>query len=57
MQTGNEQQPRISGHRGRAGTAMTAEVLEKDGKLATHGLRMKVVGGGCSGLRYDLSFD
>jgi iron-sulfur cluster assembly protein len=32
-------------------------LLEDDGKLATHGLRMKVVGGGCSGLRYELSFD
>ena len=33
------------------------ELLEKEGKLATHGLRMKVVGGGCSGLRYELAFD
>ncbi|MDH3520491.1 MAG: iron-sulfur cluster assembly accessory protein [Myxococcales bacterium] len=33
------------------------ELLEKDGKAATHGLRMKVVGGGCSGLRYELAFD
>ena len=33
------------------------ELLEKDGKLATHGLRLKVVGGGCSGLRYELAFD
>ncbi len=33
------------------------ELLEKDGKLDTHGLRMKVVGGGCSGLRYELAFD
>ncbi len=32
-------------------------LLDEDGKLATHGLRMKVVGGGCSGLRYELSFD
>ena len=32
-------------------------LLEDEGKLATHGLRMKVVGGGCSGLRYELSFD
>ena len=33
------------------------ELLEKDGKQDTHGLRMKVVGGGCSGLRYELAFD
>jgi len=32
-------------------------LLEKDDKLATHSLRMKVVGGGCSGLRYELAFD
>ncbi|MGI9591695.1 MAG: HesB/IscA family protein [Myxococcota bacterium] len=33
------------------------DLLEKDGKLQTHALRMKVVGGGCSGLRYELIFD
>jgi iron-sulfur cluster assembly accessory protein len=33
------------------------ELLEKEGKLDTHGLRLKVVGGGCSGLRYELAFD
>ena len=33
------------------------ELLEKEGKQDTHGLRMKVVGGGCSGLRYELAFD
>jgi iron-sulfur cluster assembly protein len=33
------------------------DLLEKDGKLDTHALRLKVVGGGCSGLRYELSFD
>ena len=32
-------------------------LLDDEGKLVTHGLRMKVVGGGCSGLRYELSFD
>ncbi len=33
------------------------DLLTRDGKLDTHGLRLKVVGGGCSGLRYELSFD
>ena len=33
------------------------DLLDKEGKIETHGLRMKVVGGGCSGLRYELAFD
>ncbi len=33
------------------------DLLTRDSKLETHGLRLKVVGGGCSGLRYELSFD
>jgi len=33
------------------------DLLDRDGKLASHALRMKVVGGGCSGLQYQLSFD
>ncbi len=33
------------------------ELLDKEGKGDTHALRMKVVGGGCSGLRYELAFD
>ncbi len=32
-------------------------LLDRDGKLETHGMRMKVVGGGCSGLQYQLQFD
>ena len=32
-------------------------LLDRDGKLATHALRLKVVGGGCSGLKYQLGFD
>ena len=33
------------------------ELLDREGKLGTHALRMKVVGGGCSGLQYQLAFD
>ena len=32
-------------------------LLSEDGKQESHGLRMKVIGGGCSGLQYELSFD
>ncbi len=33
------------------------DLLDKEGKLESHALRLKVVGGGCSGLRYELTFD
>jgi iron-sulfur cluster assembly protein len=33
------------------------DLLARQGKLETHALRLKVVGGGCSGLRYELAFD
>jgi iron-sulfur cluster assembly protein len=37
--------------------AQIKRLLDQDGKLDTHALRMKVVGGGCSGLQYQLAFD
>ena len=33
------------------------DLLGKEGKLDSHALRLKVIGGGCSGLRYELAFD
>lgn len=33
------------------------ELLVRDGRPENHGLRLKVVGGGCSGLQYQLDFD
>ncbi len=33
------------------------DLLEKEGKVESHALRLKVIGGGCSGLRYELAFD
>lgn len=40
-----------------AASQQIKRLLDQDGKLATHALRMKVVGGGCSGLQYQLAFD
>lgn len=37
--------------------AQIKRLLDAEGKAASHALRMKVVGGGCSGLQYQLSFD
>ena len=38
-------------------TERVRDLLDREGKLASHGLRLKVVGGGCSGLSYQLGFD
>jgi iron-sulfur cluster assembly protein len=32
-------------------------LLDQEGKIESHALRMKVVGGGCSGLQYQMAFD
>jgi iron-sulfur cluster assembly protein len=40
-----------------AAAAQIKRLLDQDGRAATHALRMKVVGGGCSGLQYQLAFD
>ena len=40
-----------------AAAARIKHLLDQDGKLETHALRLKVVGGSCSGLQYQLSFD
>lgn len=37
--------------------ARIKQLLDAEGKLESHGLRVKVVGGGCSGLQYQLCFD
>lgn len=33
------------------------DLRSKEGKTDSHGIRVAVEGGGCSGLQYDLSFD
>ena len=40
-----------------AAASQIKRLLDQDGKAASHALRMKVVGGGCSGLQYQLTFD
>lgn len=33
------------------------ELMHREGRPDEHGLRLKVIGGGCSGLQYQLDFD
>ena len=40
-----------------AAAGQIRRLLDSEGKSATHALRMKVIGGGCSGLQYQLMFD
>ncbi len=40
-----------------AASEQIKRLLDSEGKTETHALRMKVVGGGCSGLQYQLAFD
>ena len=40
-----------------AAASQIKRLLDQDGKASTHALRLKVVGGGCSGLQYQLMFD
>jgi len=40
-----------------AASQQIKRLLDAEGKIESHGLRMKVIGGGCSGLQYQLSFD
>jgi iron-sulfur cluster assembly protein len=40
-----------------AAVSQIKRLLDQDGKAVSHALRMKVVGGGCSGLQYQLMFD
>ena len=40
-----------------AAATQIKRLLDQEGKAESHALRMKVVGGGCSGLQYQLMFD
>ncbi len=40
-----------------AASQQIKRLLDAEGKTETHALRMKVIGGGCSGLQYQLAFD
>lgn len=40
-----------------AAAGQIRRLLDAEGKGESHALRMKVVGGGCSGLQYQLMFD
>ena len=40
-----------------AAAGQIKRLLDQEGKAASHALRMKVIGGGCSGLQYQLMFD
>lgn len=40
-----------------AASQQIKRLLDSEEKTETHALRMKVVGGGCSGLQYQLAFD
>jgi iron-sulfur cluster assembly accessory protein len=40
-----------------AAASQIKRLLDQEGKAQSHALRMKVVGGGCSGLQYQLMFD
>lgn len=40
-----------------AAAVQIKSLLDREEKHESHGLRIKVVGGGCSGLQYQLAFD
>jgi iron-sulfur cluster assembly protein len=40
-----------------AAASQIKRLLDSEGKAESHALRLKVIGGGCSGLQYQLMFD